>query len=56
MLLNLQEYPQKKRTYDFLADENAIDMPDILNIDNYLIVKNNIKYCSGLLDKGLLHY
>ena len=35
--------------YNFLVDSNSIDKSDILNIHEYLVNKNNIKYCSTLL-------
>ena len=49
----LEEYPinllesrkvyLKWNGYDFSVDYDAIDKSDILNIDKYLIVKNNTK-------------
>ena len=49
----LEEYPinllesrkvyLKLNGYDFSVDYDAIDKSDILNIDKYLIVKNNTK-------------
>ena len=42
--------------YDFSVDYNSIDKSDILNIYKYLMAKNNIKYCSALLNKCLLYY
>ena len=35
---------------------NAIDNSDRLNIHKYLMVKNNIKWYSGILNKCFLHY
>ena len=42
--------------YDFSVDYDIIDVTDILDIHKYLIVKNNMKLCSALLNKYLLHY
>ena len=42
--------------YDFSLDYDAIDKSDILIIHKYLMVKNDIKQCSRLLKKCLLHY
>ena len=42
--------------YDFSIEYSAIDKSDILNIHKYLMVKNNIKQCLGLLNKYLLYY
>ena len=41
--LEAEEVSLKGNMYDFSADYDAIDKSDILNIHNYLIVKNNIK-------------
>ena len=38
-----REVSLKRNVYDFSVDYNAIDKSDILNIHNYLMVKNNIK-------------
>ena len=47
----------KRNVYDFSVNHNAIVKSDITNIHNYLMVKNNIKQCLGLLNKCLLeHY
>ena len=43
-----REVSLKGNVYDFSIDYNAIDKSDILNIHKYLLVKNNIKQCSGL--------
>ena len=42
MLLTLEKYLQEN-VYDFSADYKAVDKFEILNIDKYLIVENNIK-------------
>lgn len=34
----------------------AIDKSNIVNIHKYLMIKNNIKLCFGLLNKCLLYY
>ena len=41
--------------YDFSADRNSIKKEDILNIHLYLMIKNNIKKCSGLSKKYFLN-
>ena len=51
-----KEVSLKRYLYDFSVDYYAIDKSDILRIVNYLMVKNNIKQCSGLLNKCLLCY
>ena len=40
----------------FSVDYNAVDKSEILNNHIYLMVKNNAKWCFGLLNKCLLHY
>ena len=40
--------------YDFSVSYNAIEKFEILNIHKYLMVKVNIKLCSGFLSKCLL--
>ena len=40
--------------YDSSFDYDAIYKYDILNIHKYLMIKNNIKECSGLLSKLIL--
>ena len=42
--------------YNFSADYNCIDKPDILNIHKYLMNKTNIKQCFALLNKCLFYY
>ena len=42
--------------YDFSIDYNSIDKSDILNIHQYLMSKNNIKWFLALLNKFLLYY
>ena len=42
--------------YDFSIDYNSTDKSGILNIHKCLMTKNNIKLCSALLNKCLLHY
>ena len=42
--------------FDFLVDYNSIDKSDKLNIQKYLMAKNNIKWCLALLGKCLLYY
>ena len=42
--------------YDFSVDYNSIDKSDILNIQKYLMTRNNIKQCPALLNKCLLYY
>ena len=41
---------------EFSVNYDALDKSDILNIYKYLMVKNNIKQCSGLLNKCFLFY
>ena len=41
---------------DFSVDYDGSDVADVLDIYKYLMIKNNIKKCSGLLYKYLLHY
>ena len=51
---------KKARLYgyvrDFLVDHDGIDGADILHINKYLAVKNNIKQNSDKLNKCLSHY
>ena len=42
--------------YDFFVDFNDIDKSDTLNMHKYLMFKNKIKKCLGLLSKCLLGY
>ena len=42
--------------YDFSVDYNSIHKSDILNIQNYLMTKDNLKQCSVLLNKCVLYY
>ena len=42
--------------YDFSGDHSSIKKQDILDIHDYLMVKNNIKYCLILLREYLLDY
>ena len=51
-----REVSLKGNVYDFSVDYNAIDKSDISNIHKDLMVKNNMKSCSGLLKKCLLYY
>ena len=37
------EIPVNGTMYDFLVDHSSVEKEDILNIHEYLIVKNNIK-------------
>ena len=46
----------KGNAYYFSVDYNAFDKSDALNICKYLMVKNNMKYICGLLNKCLLYY
>ena len=39
-----KEVSLKGRTDDFIVDDNATDISDILMIHKYLMVKNNMKY------------
>ena len=41
--------------YGYSVYCHSICKSDILNIHKYLITKNNIKYCSALLNKCLLY-
>ena len=60
-ILNTSKADNMKKTglygyvddFSFYYDSTAVD--DILDIHNYLKVRNNIK-CLGLLNKYLLHY
>ena len=40
-----------RHVYDFSFDYRAIAVDDILDIHKYLMEKNNIKWCLGLLRK-----
>ena len=51
-----REASLKGYVYDFLVDYNSIDKSDILNIRKYLMVNDNIKQCSGWLNKCLSYY
>ena len=42
--------------YDFSVARSSIKKLNILNIHEYFMVKNNIKYCLGLSKKCLLDY
>ena len=42
--------------YDFSVDFNSINKSEILNLQRYLMTKNNIKQCSVLLKKCLMYY
>ena len=42
--------------YDFSVHYDRIGVDDILDILDILMVRNNIKLCSGLLSKCLLDY
>ena len=42
--------------YDVSVNYNAIDKSGILNILKYVIIKNNIKQCSNLLNMLSLRY
>ena len=53
---NLNKYLFKKNLYDFSVVYEIIVKSDVLNIHQYLMVKNNIKYCLALLRKRFLHY
>ena len=44
------------KVYDVSVNYNAIDKSGILNILKYVIIKNNIKQCSNLLNMLLLRY
>ena len=46
----------KWNLYDFSFICIAIDKSNIVNFHKYLMVKNNIKLCFGLLNKCLLYY
>ena len=48
-----KEVSLNKNEYDFSVGYNSIDKFDILNIHKYLMIKNNIKSCSALLNKCL---
>ena len=41
---------------DFWVDYSSIDKSDILNIHKYLMIKNNIKQCSALLNFWLYYW
>ena len=51
----LREVSLNENVYNFSVDYNSIDKSDILNIQKYLMVKNNIK-CLTLIGKCLLCY
>ena len=42
--------------YDFPFDHSSIEKGGKLNIDEYLMIRNNIKWCLGLSKKSLLDY
>ena len=44
------------QVYDVSVNYNAIDKSGILNILKYVIIKNNIKQCSNLLNMLSLRY
>ena len=44
------------KVYDVSVNYNAIDKSGILNILKYVIIKNNIKQCSNLLNMLSLRY
>ena len=44
------------KVYDVSVNYNVIDKSGILNILKYVIIKNNIKQCSNLLNMLLLRY
>ena len=50
------EVSLKGNVYKFLVDYSAADKSEIINIPRYLMVENNIKQCSSLLNTCLLHY
>ena len=41
--VDVEEVSLKANVYDFLADYDAIDKPETLNIYKYLMIRNNIK-------------
>ena len=53
--LEAKEVSLKGNAYDFSVDYDAIDKSNILNIRKYLVLKNNIKQCAGLLKTCLLY-
>ena len=53
--VDLEEVSLKVNVYDFSVDYDPIDKSDILNMHKYLMIKNNIKYCSALLNKCLIY-
>ena len=51
-----EEISFKENVYNFSVDYKAIDKSDIIYIHRYLITKNCIQKCLGLLNKRLLYY
>ena len=39
------EIPLNGTAYDFSVDPSSIKKKDIFNVDQYLVIKNNIKEC-----------
>ena len=54
--LESTEVTFKGNVSDFSVHIDPVDKFDILNINKYSVLKNNIKSCSGLFKKYLLHY
>ena len=53
---NMKETRLNRYVYDFSVDFSTADVSDIMDIQQYLMKKNNVKWCSNLLNKLLLLY
>ena len=52
----MKETRLNRYVYDFSVDFSTADVSDIMDIQQYLMKKNNVKWCSNLLNKLLLLY
>ena len=53
---NMKETRLNRYVYDFSVDFSTADVSDIMDVQQYLMKKNNVKWCSNLLNKLLLIY
>ena len=53
---NMKETRLNRYVYDFSVDFSTADVSDIMDVQQYLMKKNNVKWCSNLLNKLLLLY
>ena len=56
LYVNKTEISLNCTIYDFSVEHSSIKKDDILNIPQYLMIKNNIKQCAGLLKKYFSDY